>query len=457
MPLAPILQLSEPEDIATPDVAASRVGPLGFPAVAYEDDSTQGVLAASLPALTGALTGTFFLSHFGTIAASLPKLTSTTSGTINNPEPRFGPIIGTLPKLTGVLAGISTTNYIGTLDATLPALTGSIAATSVDPTTGTLAGSLQALTGALLGTHTEADAISGHIMASLPALTGALAGTTIGGTLSGTLPALTGVLAGTVNITGTLAGTLPVLTGRLEGSGGQTADVGYPESVYRKKGAAERRRKAERDALNKRIRQKLGLEPPDPEEEVEPLAPDGPLPPFLIGPDLGSVGSRRELALLKEELATLDGERRRVQGNHALAALMLADDSLPGADVPDLEDLMAVTRVNGAGIAAFAKEVQALAQTGEEANGQTQQLVEQFSQMTEQLAQAVAQSTQAQAESAQQSQEILSQIAQAIGALTQSQGQLMEAVKAPRKRTITVNRDPKTNRVLGANSLEEVE
>jgi hypothetical protein len=153
-------------------------------AVAPPSSGVTGTLAATLPALTGSLTGTVPVT--GTLAGQLPALT----GSLTADVTVSGQIAGILPALSGSATGTVTVS--AALDGTLPALTGSAAGLVTN--TGTIAGTLPALTGQMVGQVTA----SGQIAGALPALTGQITGLIpISGALAGTLPALRGAFAAT--------------------------------------------------------------------------------------------------------------------------------------------------------------------------------------------------------------------------------------------------------------------
>jgi hypothetical protein len=402
-----LLLQTELEDVATAPVETSRVGAFGLPEVDYSTDEIAGAVAGTLPAITASLTGTHALSFFGTIGG------------------------------------------------TLPAVTASIAATTSPAPTGTIAGSLAAVTAALSGTIIQP--VTGSVAGSLPAVTAALAGLVISdGFIAATLPAVTAALDGTHTppaVSGTMAGTLPRIIAALEGSGGRGSDVAFPEKVYKAKKRREAQRLAEKAALNKRIRQKLGLEPPDPEPDL--AVPEAPSPgPFFVAPDLASVPLRAELAALQGRLSQHEAAQLKAQNEEAFKAILAADDGTPGLglDPSMLEEAMVRLRANGQSVTAFAQEVQALAGQAEEANSQTNQLLEQFQAAQQQIADQVAQTAQVQA----QTTEALGQLGQVLMQMLEGQNQLTAAVKAPRKKKLTVTRGP-DNRVLGADVIEEGE
>ncbi len=163
-----------------------------------------GTLAATLPALSGAIAGESTVR--GPLAGTLPALTGSFSGE----QTVRGTVAGQLPALTATIAGKVTAE--GTLNGTFPALAGS--ATGTVTASGTLSAQLPALTGSATGTATVAGSLNGQ----LPALTGSAAGViTATGVLAGQLPALTGTAAGTLAVQGTLAGSLPALIGSIQG------------------------------------------------------------------------------------------------------------------------------------------------------------------------------------------------------------------------------------------------
>ncbi len=444
-PVLLLLLTNEPPATTPAPVITSRgVGPFAFPAVAYEDDQTRGALGATLPAVTAALAGTHTPVAFGTLAGVLPRITAALAGA--QTDAPTGTIGATLPSVTAALSGIHTAPTTGTIEGTLPAVTAALTGAS---TAGAIEATLPAVTAALAGVHVISG-VDGLLTATLPAVTAALTGVTIGGTIAATLPAVTSALTGSVAVTGTLAGTLGAVTARIEGSGGVGQDVAFPEKVYRRKKREAERKAAEKAALNKRIRQALGLEPPDPEPELEPI-PEGPAGPFFVAPDLASLPLRAELAQLQGQFDEASAARLKTYNEEAFKVLLAADDGTPGLGIDPaiLEDAMARMRANGQSVTAFAQEVQALAGQAEEANGQTQQLLEQFAAMQQQTAQALQQI----AEMQQQNQ---AQMAQALSMLAENQTQLTAAVKAPRKKKMNVLRGP-DQRVTGAEVIEEGE
>jgi hypothetical protein len=376
------------------DRPVARAGSFGVSLTEF-DQPVAGDIAGTLPAVTGSASGTLTLYNAGTIACTLPTLTGAVSGVVANPGPVDGTIAGTLPVVTAALVGATVA--------------------------GTMAGTLQPITAALDGLVIS----DGSIAPTLPAVTAELTGTH-------TPPA----------VTGDIAGILPALIGELQGRGGIGVDVAYAESVYRKRREREKKRLAAERALNKRIRQKLGLEPPDPEpaEEVQ----QAPLGPFFMAPDLASVPLRAELAALMGALGARQAQALKAQNEEALKAILAADDALPGTgiDMAQLEEWMRQAAAMGSNVMSFAQELQNLvgaAQGASDSNAQVTEAIQQLAQMTQQQGQ------------------MLGQIGQALMQMIQGQQQLMAAVKAPRKKNITVNRDPATHRVLGATSVEEGE
>jgi hypothetical protein len=372
------------------DRPVARAGSFGVSLTEF-DQPVAGDIAGTLPAITGALSGTLTLYNAGTIACTLPTLTGAVSGVVANPDPVTGTIAGTLPVVTAALVGATVA--------------------------GTVAGTLQPITAAL----------SGLVISD--------------GSLASTLPAVTAELTGTHTppaVSGTIAGTLPALVGELQGRGGIGVDVAYAESVYRKRRERERKRLAAERALNKRIRQKLGLEPPDPEpaEEVQ----QAPLGAFFVGPDLASVPLRAELAALMGELGARQAQALRAQNEEALKAILAADDGLPGIgiDMAQLEEWMRQAQAMGSNVMSFAQELQNLvgaAQGATDSNAQVTEAIQQLAQMTQAQGQ------------------MLGQIGQALMQMIEGQNQMAAALKAPRKKRLNVTRGAR-GEVTGADVIE---
>jgi hypothetical protein len=354
-------------------------------------------------------------------------------------QPVAGDIAGTLPAITGSLAGTLTLYNAGTIACTLPTLTGALSGTIANPTavTGTIAGTLPVVTAALVGAT-----VAGTVAGTLQPITAALSGLVISdGSVASTLPAVTAELTGTHTppaVSGTIAGTLPALVGELQGRGGIGVDVAYAESVYRKRRERERKRLAAERALNKRIRQKLGLEPPDPEpaEEVQ----QAPLGAFFVGPDLASVPLRAELATLMGELGARQAQALRAQNEEALKAILAADDGLPGIgiDMAQLEEWMRQAQAMGSNVMSFAQELQNLvgaAQGATDSNAQVTEAIQQLAQMTQAQGQ------------------MLGQIGQALMQMIEGQNQMAAALKAPRKKRLNVTRGAR-GEVTGADVIE---
>lgn len=109
------------------------------------DPNVAGTIEATLPAVTGSLTG--FVTALGTLAATLPAVTGDLLGIVDANQ---GTIEATLPAVTGSLSGVVTT--LGTIGGTLSAVTGDLTGdTGAPPTTGTIEAVLPALTGELYG------------------------------------------------------------------------------------------------------------------------------------------------------------------------------------------------------------------------------------------------------------------------------------------------------------------
>jgi hypothetical protein len=354
-------------------------------------------------------------------------------------QPVAGDIAGTLPAITGALSGTLTLYNAGTIACTLPTLTGAVSGTvaNPDPVTGTIAGTLPAVTAALVGAT-----VAGTVAGTLAPITAALSGLVISdGSLASTLPAVTAELTGTHTppaVSGTIAGTLPALVGELQGRGGIGVDVAYAESVYRKRREREKKRLAEQRALNKRIRQKLGLEPPDPEpaEEVQ----QAPLGAFFMAPDLASVPLRAELAALMGELGARQARALTAQNEEALKAILAADDGLPGTgiDMAQLEEWMRQAQAMGSNVMSFAQELQNLvgaAQGATDSNAQVTEAIQQLAQMTQAQGQ------------------MLGQIGQALMQMIEGQNQMAAALKAPRKKRLNVTRGAR-GEVTGADVIE---
>jgi len=120
--------------------------------------STTGVIAGSLPGLTGSMAA----SNRGALANSLPSLTGALAGNLGTP----GALVGALPALSGQLAGNLGTP--GVLGGSLPPLGGSLQGNFGN--SGVLGGTLPAFAGRLLGTQIIPGVISGL----LPTLVGEL-------------------------------------------------------------------------------------------------------------------------------------------------------------------------------------------------------------------------------------------------------------------------------------------
>lgn len=144
-------------------------------AVATPSSGTTGTGAATLAALTGAATGTFYGAFTGTGAASLAALTASASGWIT----LTGTAGATLPALTGAATGTfaAAGNTTASGAATLPSLTSAATGTFYGLFTGTGAASLTALTAAGAGWITVAGTGAGTI----PSLTASATGTLVGG------------------------------------------------------------------------------------------------------------------------------------------------------------------------------------------------------------------------------------------------------------------------------------
>ena len=162
-----------------------------------------GSLAASLPALTGAISAGVVVT--GSTAPSLPALI----GSISAGVIVTGSTAASLPALTGSFSGtVAASGITGSLAATLPAVTSTISGTV--PRTATLSASIPILSAAISGTV----AVGGSVAAALPGLSGALvAGVVVTGSEVGALPALAGSFSGTVPRTGSVAAPLPPLAG----------------------------------------------------------------------------------------------------------------------------------------------------------------------------------------------------------------------------------------------------
>lgn len=102
----------------------------------WVSQGVTGTIAATLPKLTAAASGTVLNPRTGTIAATLPKLTAALAGTVTNPPNVTGTIAATLPALDVTASGSHTNpggSATGTIAATLPALTAAAVATEREP------------------------------------------------------------------------------------------------------------------------------------------------------------------------------------------------------------------------------------------------------------------------------------------------------------------------------------
>lgn len=184
------------------DVVVTDVDPTG-------GGSTTGAVDGSLPALTGAASGSSATS--GAAVGTLAPLAGSVAGVVVT----LGTLTGAAPALTGSAAGSAATS--GTLAGSTPALTGAATGGTSTPTTsGAMTGTLPSLEGAATGV----SRVLATLDAVLPALQGALtgsAGSTVAGQAAGTLPALQGTATGVLAASGAVAGTLPALQGAAAG------------------------------------------------------------------------------------------------------------------------------------------------------------------------------------------------------------------------------------------------
>jgi len=146
--------------------------------VGYEEaggSSFTGTGSATLAALTGAATGTFYGAFTGTGAASLAALAASASGWIT----LTGTAGATLPALTGAATGTfaAAGNTTASGAATIPSLTSAATGTFFGLFTGTGAASLTALTAAGAGWVT----VTGTGAGTIPSLTASATGTLVGG------------------------------------------------------------------------------------------------------------------------------------------------------------------------------------------------------------------------------------------------------------------------------------
>jgi flagellar hook-basal body complex protein FliE len=424
-----LLLTSEQEPIASPTIPVSRVSSFGVPASDLDDTEAVGVIDANLNAVTAALTGTATPYNFGTVASSLNAVTTALTGTVANPTPVTGSVASTLSAVTAALAGNMAAPITGTQASSLNAVTAALAGETIG---GSIAGMLGAAVSASLGGTTTGNDVVGHINnAQLSAVTAALTGTH-------TPPA----------VTGTAAGLLSAVRAAMEGQGGTSNLPGdsYPWEKIKKR---RERLRAEEQALNRKIRQRLGLEPPDPEPEAAlepgPQAPE----PFYVSPNLGLVPLLERVGQLRGELQGLEAEHDAAIAEMALRAILLADDASPSIgeiDLPMLEEEMArpnsEVMIMTPGMATPLSELsqgmsQGMAQLGQGQQQMGQGIVQALQQMMAQLAESQMKTD------------------EAIQALAQGQQDLAKAIKAPRKKSFTVKRG-RDGRVAGADMMEEV-
>lgn len=166
--------------------------------------TNTGVLAATLPSATAALTGQGETS--GSLTASIPSFVATLSGE----STASGSIGASLPGLSAALAAAGTTE--GTLAVPLPTPTAALAAENTG--SGVLAAALPSATGTLSGGGTA----EGTVSASLPALTVVLGGAgTAQAVVLTVLPELQAGLAAASEASGGLSGSLPATEGSFVG------------------------------------------------------------------------------------------------------------------------------------------------------------------------------------------------------------------------------------------------
>ena len=189
----------------------------------------SGILAGTLSAVTGSLTG----AHG--VAGSVAGVLATTTGVFSGAHGVAGSATGMLAPVTGSALGtvrvegglagelapvtgqvVGSHGVAGTLVGTLAAVTGEMSGTVAGPgeVTGTLAGVLAAVIGSMTGAH----GVAGQLAATLaPVLAQAGGWVRAEGPLSGVLSPLIGAITGKHGVSGALAGTLGNVTGAMVG------------------------------------------------------------------------------------------------------------------------------------------------------------------------------------------------------------------------------------------------
>lgn len=163
-----------------------------------------GTLAATLPAITAALTGQS--ANTGSLACTVPAVTAAIAGQATN----TGTLAVAVPKVTAALEGQSTNP--GTLTVTTPAVTTTVTGTQTNPAE--LAATLPPVTAAITGMSVNPGTLAATVASVTVAITGQA---TNPGTLTATLPAVTAAISDTPRNVGTLNITLPAVTAELAG------------------------------------------------------------------------------------------------------------------------------------------------------------------------------------------------------------------------------------------------
>lgn len=186
--------------------------------------SDAGTVSATLPKLTGAISGT--ARNAAVLAASVPLVVASISGTATDP----GSVQAHTPSLTGAVAGGS--RNTGALSASTPLLTAQISDQTRNAAT--LSAHLPLLVSATSGTSTNPGAVSAALLVPVSTIAGT---STDPASIAAALPTVTGALSGTATNPGALSASTPLPTARLVDS-----SIKAPPSQTRAVPASDRTR-----------------------------------------------------------------------------------------------------------------------------------------------------------------------------------------------------------------------
>lgn len=170
--------------------------------IAAGGGSNAGTLDATLPKLTGAISGQSVNS--GTLDAATPRVTASITAQSVNPAT----LAASLPRVAAAIAGASVNP--GTLDAQIPRITATISDTTAN--VGSLAASLPRVTANIAGQSVNPATLN----AALPKMSSAVSGTQVNpAALAVAVPRVSASVVGQSVNPGALAAVLPRVTAQL--------------------------------------------------------------------------------------------------------------------------------------------------------------------------------------------------------------------------------------------------